>query len=384
MTQRRRDGERGSVIVVYAALSGLAILGSAATAMALHEHQVAQRAAHQAQAFYVAESGLDNALVALRANPSWSGVHYAPLYDAAGTEIGGYDVAVTDLGGGQREVAVTGHYPGRDATAPWYVNQGVQATVRVGSSLFDGAIFAQQSIQMSGNAATDSYHSGQILQPMALSLRGHGDIGTNATRAGFVMLAGNVQIHGNAQVGAGTRNPSSVVTASGHSAITGTTTAMTTARVLDPVTIPSGLTNLGTLQVSGCQTVTLPGGTYRYDRVQVSGPGQLAFTGPATLYVSNTFSVTGNGVSTSGNLPANLTIYLSGRTASIAGNGSFYGAIYAPRAAVSVSASTRGTVHGALIGDSVHVSGNATILYDEALGGVEGGSAVTVDLWQRT
>ena len=128
--------------------------------------------------------------------------------------------------------------------------------------------------------------------------------------------------------------------------------------------------------------MTLGAGTYYYNNVSISGTGRLSFTGPATVYVSGTMSISGNGIGTTGNLPTNLTVYVLGSGAvSFSGNGAFYGAVYAPQSAVATTGN--GGVYGALIGNAVTVTGNGGVHYDEALGDVTGASPATLDLWSQ-
>ncbi len=104
-------------------------------------------------------------------------------------------------------------------------------------------------------------------------------------------------------------------------------------------------------------------------------------TGAVKIYVTGSISISGNGVSTAGNLPPNLLIYGTRdptstnpacvgsnccTSVSISGNGNFYGAVYAP--AATISQSGNGAVYGSLTGNTINISGNGGFHYDEALG----------------
>jgi hypothetical protein len=159
---------------------------------------------------------------------------------------------------------------------------------------------------------------------------------------------------------------------------------------MPPVVMPEGVENQGQLNISGNTTVTLAGGTYRFDLIRISGNGRLNFTGPATVYLKGELKVSGNGIGTANDRPPNLIIYSQGISSgvsgsgdiSFSGNGSFYGAVYAPGSKISVTGN--GALYGALIGWEARVTGNGGVHYDEALREVAstGASQVEVLSWQ--
>ena len=379
MGAHRASRERGSIVVVYAAVAGLLVAGAAVSAGAVHEYHLAQRTVHQTQAFYLAEAGLDTALVALCSDARYSGTGYVTLYDEDNQAIGGYDITVTDLGSNQRQVTAVGRYPDNDPSAAWYADTTVQGTVTVSSAPFAAAAFAQQSVSFAGNGTVDSYDS-RDGPYSAHTAHAHGDVGTNGVQASAVNVSGNAKINGDVEVGPGA-NVNQAITLSGNATITGTKTAQSSATPLNVVTA-SGLTNLGDLSVSGNNTVTLSAGTYYYDDIKVSGNGKVKFNGPVTLYLSGTLRISGNGFSTSSNTPTNLTVYVeTSQPVSFTGNANFYGVVYAPLSAVSTSGN--GSVYGAMVGKTVTMRGNGHLHYDEALGGVGGGSSATLNLWEQ-
>ena len=93
------------------------------------------------------------------------------------------------------------------------------------------------------------------------------------------------------------------------------------------------------------------------------------------IYVTGSVDIGGNGVGTAQNLPPNFLLYGTVdpsnaankcTSVSIHGNGNFYGAVYAPDAAVQVAGN--GVNYGALTGNTVQINGNGGFHYDEALG----------------
>lgn len=361
----RRANQKG--VFLISSYLVLSVLGTFSLALFLKEaalYRATQRAENRIKAFHMAESGIDRAIVQLSDNLSYAGDGYTALGN-----IGGYEVLVETpdpiANPNVRRITATGHAPNNSTTSYAYGQRQIIAYVeRPSESPFNFGIFSSTSIQMSGNAGTDSYNSRN--GPYNPSNPGsNGDVGTNTTRSGFVAMSGNVKLVGDMVVGAG-GNPSSVIRTSGNVVITGTRTAAPEPKILNPVTVPNNLNNLGALSVSGNTTTTLAGGTYWYSSINITGNGRVNFTGPATVYVTGNVSITGNGVGTASNLPPNLEIHVQGsRSVSFSGNGNFYGAVYSPSSGVSISGN--GSLFGAVIGETIQHSGNGKVHYDEAL-----------------
>jgi len=355
----------------------LSMIGTFSLALFLKNitlYRSSERAANRITAFHLAESGLDRAIVQLRSDLSYAGQGYTNLGNR-----GGFDIQVETPDATQpnlRRITAAGHVPNNVASAYAYAMRQVVAYVNLTSSDSSYALFSNSSIQMSGNAGTDSYDS--RIGPYHLQApRQNGHVGTNSIGAHMVMLSGNVRIGGNTIVGPG-GNPSSVIVMSGNARIEGTRTAASARKVLDPVEIPSGLTNQGNLTASGNSSMTLPGGTYWFSSINITGNGQVNFTGAATVYVTGRVSISGNGFGTAQNLPPNLTIKTKEGQVTMSGNANFYGSIYAPASDVTISGN--GHLYGAVVGNTLQNSGNGKIHYDEALNSESGGSTSTSSL----
>ena len=237
---------------------------------------------------------------------------------------------------------------------------------------FAKAIHAKGLVTLVGNAFSDSYDSRNgPYHPT--NNRGHkGDVSTDATGPGSVSLAANSTIDGSALVGPG-GNPATAISNSGT--ITGTLGVEPGMWNMPFSQIPAGVTNQGPLSISGNRTHTLSEGTYWFSSISVTGNGKLKATGAVQIYVTGTVDIGGNGVSTANNLPPNFLLYgtvdptdstKKCTVVKIHGNGEFYGAVYAPAAAMD--AYGNGAVYGALTGDSAKINGNGGFHYDEALG----------------
>lgn len=363
----------------------LSVIGTFSLALFLKEttlYRSAERTVNRITAFHLAESGVDQAIVQLRNNLSYGGQGYANLGNKGGFDI---QVEAPDLTQPNlRRITARGHVPNNIITAYAYAMRQVVAYVNFTPSTSPYAFFSNSSIQMSGNAGTDSYDSRNGLYHLQTPGQ-NGHMGTNSTAAHNVMLSGNVRIGGNAIVGPG-GNPSNVIVMSGNARIDGTRTAASARRVLDPVQIPTDLTHQGALNVSGNSAMTLPGGNYWYSSINITGNGKVEFTGPATVYVTGRVSISGNGFGTAQNLPPNLTIKTQGQASGVpgggqvtlSGNANFYGSIYAPASDVIISGN--GNLYGTVTGNTLQDSGNGKIHYDEALNPESGGSTSTSSL----
>lgn len=368
------------LISAYLALSVMTTLSYALFSKNLGLYRTSQRTINRITAFHLAESGIDRAIVQLRTDRSYTGQGYTVLGQ------GGYEaqVASPDSTGNPnlRRIIGNGHTPNNLATSYAHEQRQVVAYVNFPPSSATYAIFADTSIQMSGNAGTDSYDS-RIGSYESQTPRSNGDMGTNTIRAGYVTMSGNVKIKGDATVGPG-GNPTSVIRTSGNVVIEGSQTAAPSLKALDPVQVPSNLTNLGNLRLSGNTTMTLGGGDYWYSSISITGNGRLNFTGAANVYVTGSVRIAGNGVGTSQNTPANFSLNVSGvREVAFSGNGNFYGAVYAPDSGLQITGN--GSIFGSIVGDSIQQSGNAYIHYDEALNSNTGGSGnkSTLMAWQE-
>ena len=373
-----RQGERGFILIsVYMLLATLIILTGALLSHAMAEVWMGQRSQASLQALYLAEGGLDSAIAQLRANPSWTG--------GSGTaSTGTYTVVLQNLSGNQKRITSQG-----SAASASSAVRTVEAIVQVGPKpLFPFAIFAAEEVELKGNALTDSYDSSKGIY-QAATAGTHGDIGTNSTEEKAIELTGNALVRGTALVGVG-GNPATGIELTSNAQILVPPGALDTPEPMTPVTIPNGLTNQGILQISGNKTVTVPGGTYWYDQIKITGNGRLNFTGPTELYLSGKLEVGGNGIGTANNIPGNLLVYGQGISSGIpgggdirfTGNAAFYGAVYAPTAKVEIKGN--GSVFGALVGEEVENVGNAAVHYDEALKSIGGGSGSQVQIlsWQ--
>lgn len=359
------------VIVLLLILSGVFFMSS------LTEQRIAERHLATATAFYLAEAGIDDAIVRLRTDNMYAGT--TPSTTSLGTQ-GVFETRVTQPDPTNqptlRLIESWGYTPEKDPSAYGYQEKKLNEYVDVTPApLFPKAIFAQGEIDILGGSLVDSYNSSQ--GPYDPNNPGsNADIGSNNVDGenDVIELSGESTVMGDAVVGPSVPYQSAIEVSS-NSTITGTQTNNSTVITLDPPTIPDGTTSIDLSNVTSPQSYS--GGEYSTSSIKIVGSGYVQFTGPTTLYVSGTVDIGGNGMVTADNIPANLIIKVVGSyNVKMTGTSNFYGGVYAPQSEVVVSGT--GGFFGAIVGDEVKLSGSAKLHYDEAMGDVPGGAGYTV------
>jgi hypothetical protein len=380
--------ERGFVLlVVYIVIICISIVSIAFFARHQGAIQATERYQNRVLAFNASESGIDFALRGLSENTAMIGtppsdgtppedtIFAAPYYTSAITSMGqnAFQFKLFYVPGERlrRRIESKGCAPDCTATSRAYQASSITVYCKFTettstSPLFEYGVYSKDLISMSGNSAFDSYNSNNGAYGGS-NKNSTGQMAVNSTQIGTFTLSGNAKINGDALVSYD-GNPSTVIT-SGNAAITGVRSNLPQDLTSPaPVEVPAEATNLN-LVVSGNNTITLAPGTYHASSLAVSGNGKIVATGAVQIYVDGSINITGNGVAVSGNLPANLLLYSAGSsTVNIAGNGSFYGGIYAPNSIVT--ASGNGDIFGAVIAKTYTQSGNSATHFDLALNGV--------------
>ena len=140
--------QRGFVLIsLYLVLAVIIGLTGALVVNAMAESQSAKRSYASAQALYLAEGGIDRAIVQLRENFSWSsGFSSVPLGMA-----GDYTVAVQPVGANRRLSAT-----GRSRLFQSATIRSVEAIVRrsVPPNFYDNVIWSSQELDFRGEAFT--------------------------------------------------------------------------------------------------------------------------------------------------------------------------------------------------------------------------------------
>jgi len=361
----RLNQQVGSLLV--AALfyvTGIAALLEACLGRSMTEVFATTREASDQQAFHLAEAGVDAALRQLRTGQT---EHLAPTTSSTGHHwtmidlVEGlmYRLNAHGLAGGEQ----------RD----------VEAVVRLHPrSVFQYALFGHDQVHVSGEAVTDSYDSTAAAYDPGTAGQ-QGDVGTNAVAPGSVTVGGGLIINGQVAIGEEEPDPTSAVRMVGGTLlITGLPPVVTQSVALSmpPVNMPSELT-CAALSVTAGDTVMLASatGSYCFTDLSVAGTGVLTTDGAVTVYVTGTFSASGNArIGLPDHPPAMTMVLLSTQEAtiesSLTGMTEFYGGLYAPMATLKISGSAQ--VFGSVIAQAIDVSGQAQVHYDTALGAAEG------------
>jgi len=261
------------------------------------------------------------------------------------------------------------------------------------------AAFGYDSIDLTGNASTDSYSSAGggtyattrigFGSPNALTQGGH--VGTNNAAGGSVNFSGvNAQVGGRIDIG---RNgvPSTVVSGSSGVNYTAGQDAIQvlTAKVAKPPVVvpqlPTGTFSTsgvlppnykyGNIQLSGGNTLTLGNGVYVFDGIKLAGQAQIVLApgASAQVYITGNngggLDLSGQGVANLSGIAERLTFYggpdLTSEI-SVTGNASAYFRLYAPNTPVKIAGN--GDIFGSLVGQTVRNVGNAKIHYDRSMG----------------
>ena len=394
--------EKGAALLIALTIMlALTLLGAAATMTSSIEINIAGNQRKSIKAFYAADAGIEHAKALLfdgtvsdagsQNDPNWNnGNSYTSWgFDNTFTilhKLEGGNVALDSKGNPLYVVSSTGNSLNSAL-------QQIEAVMKLTySSAFDFGVFGDEGITLNGNGEVDSYDSD--LGSYSATQGTNVDVGTNAIGANAIDLNGNASIKGNAVVGPG-GNTGTDISINGGAEITGNKQVASHEKDLTPPTPPTTpfLSTNYSLTANN-QDIWNGGTTHDYDSITISGNAKLTINGDVTIYVSdlsisanafidiasggsltiyftNSLSIGGNGIMNNNQTPSDLLIYGTQTAAniSISGNGDLYGAIYAPEADISVTGN--GDIYGSLAGNTVTISGNGDVHYDEALADIQ-------------
>jgi hypothetical protein len=313
----------------------------------------------------------------LSGNQTWT-ISNVPFGNTAGNAIGYYDVSVSLPGGTTTQtITSTAYIPTKAAPK---VTKKVVVTYAGGQYHFTNAIAAagsNPSIVIGGSVRVDSYDSsvGPYGSPLQTDTR-RGNIAAN----GPITMGGSAYVYGDARPGPNNpfhsrpRVSGSYATLSAPITVNpipaSTINAARSANNNGNITVTSGTTTTAytggtSLYVGGSNVLTIPGGTYYFTSMVITGNARVNVTGPSTIYVDGgAITIAGSGV-VNGGVPANLGIYSTGSSIVMAGNSAYIGTIYAPSASVTIGGSEN--FYGAIVCGSSVDGGNASIHFDLAL-----------------
>lgn len=382
--RKERMNRRGFIYVLAVGLTLLLVVASGSLLMrGVCETNLSERSYAQSTAFHLADASVDQAMSNLRTpNDASDDVNTRTLPEGTFTVTPPPCVAAQTCAQNQPLLVIAQGTSTKDAGLPRSIEATVQLTPQ---SVFQFAVFADQQLNVSGSARSDSYDS-RLGDYNTNGNIGHdGDVGTNATNTGGVTVGGSIFVDGQVVVGPSVSNPVSVVTGYNASFITGGTSPPSDTQdvVSEPyafpmpdVAVPAGLT-CSNHTVNGHTTETLSetggplgNGTYCYNDLTILGGGTFTASGTVTVYLTGDLKVSGNtvvGVTTDPTLMAFKVSSTGGATleGTITGSTQFYGSLYGPKADIDITGNAE--VYGAIIAKTVTVSGSADLHYDKAM-----------------
>jgi Flp pilus assembly protein TadG len=221
----------------------------------------------------------------------------------------------------------------------------------------DYAIVGINSLTIGGNGYTDSYDSRGGAYSAATAHH-KGSVASN----GDISLSGSAKVDGDVRCGVGQST-----SVSGAATATGRVAPLGAPLSFPSVTLPASYVNAGDCVMSS-GTVSLAGGVYVFDTIDLSGTAHITWQGPVVIYVRTAYRIRGKAVvDTYQNVPANLVLKLlpTCKTASWTGSHSCVGELYAPDTDFTVGGKAQ--LYGRIIARTISVSGSAGLHYDEAL-----------------
>ena len=336
-----------------------------------------------------------------------TGVALAELEVAAAMDPNGHEVRVLSgtYDSGRYDVTAT-----QDATTAshWIVTS--KGTMRLGvrnievglkripGGAFIEGLFSDKDLVFNGKNTTDAWDSrtgtyaseathADAFGPYADS---GGNVGSNS---GFIELHGSsIEVRGDAIPG-----PGRSVAESGSPVVTGDTTPRKYERDLPPTPLADFQAALasnadGTWTASGGNLnydasaqsltlkaggiLTLPGGTYFFSNFSLQGNSTVKFTGPAKVYVTGSFDLSGGVLVNATGLPANLMIFANPYalpagfapvTTAVKVNGGSGAAfaMYGPNATLAIGGNS--DIYGAAVASQISINGDCRFHYDKAL-----------------
>lgn len=256
------------------------------------------------------------------------------------------------------------------------------SAIATSSSVNCGPFVGINSVTISGGSYTDSYDSGAG----SYASQSAGSSGHVCSNGKITLSGGGTAVNGDAHPG-----PSSTVATSGGSYVTGSKTPLTSAlnepavntgsasSVNNNNNIPTsaqGKTCLDTsrnLNLSGGDSVTLPPGTYYFNKLTLSGGSTITITGKTIIYCTGDVSVSGGSILNTTTLPVNCQLYGMGTKVDLSGSSQWYGVVYAPGCDITRSGGSS-DFFGMAVGKTLTLSGGGGCHYDTSLGALAGAS----------
>ncbi|MHC5009618.1 MAG: DUF7305 domain-containing protein [Planctomycetota bacterium] len=386
-TPKGGNAERGTLMVAVAVLI---ILLSGVSIAFLEEGMGERRSVNlyeqSLQALEVAEAGLARAEMELlsQTDPGGDGLgtlkgnHFRGEYETVG---------VPDPLATMEWVVVS---TGRHGLGVRRVEAGIRVRPR---GWFTRGLYARDQLIVNGDLSTDGFDSRlgtYVSQAVNIDAAGNyalgeGHVGSNA----IINAVGTAAtIRGDAIPG-----PFHTVQTSGSPTIWGSTTPRVTELELqeppyvefedawatnDNGSLAAAVYDAGTMALNARakQDVILTGGTYFFSSISITAHARIIVKGPSKIYVTGPVDIGGGGLINDSGVAANFQLYAHPHPlppdtiqpdadVKITGGAEAYMVVYAPSRPVELRGNT--DFYGAVVGEMISVSGNASFHYDLAL-----------------
>ncbi len=374
---------RGSALLLATILIGILMTVTATLlGIAVSEGRNQESCSVRARILYIAEAGVSDAYADLRRNGSGvRGNRATPIPFGRGAY---WTVAVKAADG---SYTVTSNAVLEDQT------RSVEVVLTPLDALPCLGFFGDSSVSVSASTA-DSYdsrigtYSSQANQYDAVV-----QLGYSRSSASIASNQGISITDSSAIFGQVTPGPGHAVTGTGY--ITGSVLPASENVPLDPPPYDPPIAPSGAF--SPVSNTSLTAGTYRFTDFDLSSV-QVTFHGTVVLYVDGAFNMSGTaqlitaqgaevtiyhkardaadqpvdfvlsggGLVNSDAIPSRFRVISSAPKVTIAGGAGFHGVVYAPYAEITPSGGSH--IYGALMGESLVVSGGTSLHLDEALG----------------
>jgi len=382
----RRHPDSGYILVTAIAVTSfLAIFGAAALMESFGELNVSLHEGYLARSFQLAEAAVDHELEDLAAG------NELPIADSLASGTYWTELAPLDPG----YYLITAH----GLSTP---NQSNLEVVTFAPNLkkYPYAVFSDTTISIGRDNSVDSFDSRNGAYGGA-NVSDDGDLGTNATGAGSVIVGKDADVYGDIAIGPGGNTGTDIGIGPG-AVVTGSLTTLAQPQVITAA--QSAASSYPSSLVLGAgASQTLAGGVYAYSAVTMGSFSTLTITGDVVINIDQALTVgQGSQIVTScadctviiyveggsdpavsavhimqdsylsaGGDPTRFRIFVTGDGGARAGkvdidqNNGVYAVIDAPLSDVHFDQG--GSIYGAIVGYQVSLDRYATIHYDEAL-----------------
>lgn len=417
--------ERGTVLMLAILISVLMAMVALPYMTKLSgRFKASERIADTLAARYLAEAGVERAIWELNYGniSGWSGsssqrtMTMTDVQSSNGTVIGNVSIVVNNPFDGDPVIEATGSVV---HTGSATINKTVRALVSSDPNVYNFAMFGTKWVHIRESSDVDSYDS-SLGAYGGDNVHANATVGANTPGGDRVEIKDTSTVHGNAYCGY-LDNPLTEIAVDPGAVLTGTKSALTAAKTVDPAVAPTGLPNLGNIKVEGGSTVNISSSA-KYGTFEIAAKSTVNITSDVTLHLTTKLKVgddctlnVANGAKltvildsndskalelaggarllTASQKPADFSILgtnaCTGDLFFDAAAADFYGNVYLPLARFHFNGPTH--VFGSVIAKEFELKSQTQFHYDEALSaflpsGVPnpGGGLVTVKMWQGT